>query len=112
PTGYLLAYAHPFTHFGFMTTWHVTDRLNLYNGAVNGWDRWIDQNYRWGYAGGFSWDSVDDRTNLTVTFNLGPNQFPRFFKADYQLAPNGVPQPPFLAGRRNLSYKSHNAFLT
>jgi hypothetical protein len=110
-TSYLFAYAHPFTQFGFMTTWHVTDRVNFYNGAVNGWDRWIDQNYRWGYSGALSWDSADDRTNFTLTLNLGPNQFPRFFKADYQLAPNGVPQPPFLAGRRNLSYNANNAIL-
>jgi hypothetical protein len=108
---YLFGYAHPFTHFGVMTTWHVTDRLNLYNGAVNGWDRWIDQNYRWGYAGGLEWDSPDDRTNVTVTFNWGPNQFPRFFKEGYNLTVNGVVSPPFLAGRRNLSYNKNNAIL-
>jgi hypothetical protein len=112
PSGsYLFGYSHPFTHFGLMSIWHATDQLNLYNGVVNGWDRWIDQNYRWGYSGAVSWDSKDDRTNLTVTYNVGPNQFPRFFAANYQLAPNGVPAPPFLARRRNLSYGSNNALL-
>lgn len=110
-TSYLFSYAHPFTHFGMMSIWHVTDRINLYNGAVNGWDRWINAQYRWGYAGGLSMDSQDSRTNLTVTLNAGPNQFPRFFGADYKLAPNGVPQPPFLAGRRNLLYNKNHAFL-
>jgi hypothetical protein len=111
-TSYMFAYAHPFTQFGVMSTWHVTDQWNLYNGVVNGWDRWIDQTYRWGYAGGGSWDSADGRTNLTMTLNWGPNQFPRFFPADYgALAPNGVPPPPFQAGRRNLSYGSNNAIL-
>jgi hypothetical protein len=109
--GYLFGFAHPFTHFGMMTTWHVTDRINLYNGAVNGWDRWINENYRWGYAGGVSWDSEDDRTNVTLTFNAGPNQFPRFFRQGYNLTLNGVTPPPFLAGRRNLAYSVNNAFL-
>ena len=39
----------PFTLFGFLTTLHVNERFNIYNGAVNGWDRWIDQNYRYSY---------------------------------------------------------------
>ncbi len=108
---YMFAYAQPFTHFGMMTTWHVTDRVNLYNGAVNGWDRWINANYRWGYAGGLSWDSKDERTNASLTFNVGPNQFPRFFGANYNFAPNGVPAPPFLASRRNLLYGRDIALL-
>lgn len=111
--GYLFGFAHPFTHFGVMSNWHVTDRLNLYNGVVNGWDRWIDQNYRWGYAGAASYDSADGKTNVSVSLNAGPNQFPSFFKAGYQFAPNGVPLPPFLAGRKNVLYgKNHAALVT
>ena len=107
--GYLFGYAQPFTHLGVMTTTYLTDRINLYNGVINGWDRWFNENYRWGYAGGISWESKDSRTNVTMTTTIGPNQFPYFFKADYDLAPNGVPQPPFLASRRNLSYNHDNA---
>jgi hypothetical protein len=110
-TSYMFSYAHPFTHFGIMSTWHVTDQLNLYNGVVNGWDRWIDRSFKWGYAGAASYDSADDRTNLTVTFNWGPNQFPNFFPANFQLAPNGVTQPPFLAGRRNLGFQHNDTIL-
>ena len=110
-TTYMFGYGQPYTHFGVMTNWHVTDRLNLFNGAVNGWDRWIDRNFRWGYAGGLVWDAPNDRTNLSVTLNVGPNQFPWFFKAGYQNEPNGVPPPPFLAGRRNLLYNKSNAVL-
>jgi hypothetical protein len=110
-TTYLFSYAQPFTHFGFMTNWHVTDRLNVFNGAVNGWDRWIDQNYRWGYAGGVVWDSPDERTNVTVTLNVGPIQFPYFFKANYRNEPNGVPPPSYLSGRRNPTYNKDNPVL-
>lgn len=112
-TSYLFAFAHPFTHVGVLSTWHVADRLNLYNGVVNGWDRWIDQNYRWGYAGGLSADSKDERTNFTATLNVGPNQFPNFFRAGYpsQLVPNGVPDPSYRSRQRNPSYNRNNAIL-
>ncbi|MCA1684552.1 MAG: porin [Planctomycetia bacterium] len=103
--------AQPFTHFGVMTTLHAADRWNLFNGLVNGWDRWIDRNERWGYVGGVVFDSVDGRTNLTLTVNLGPNQFPSFFRAGYPFTPNGVTTPPFLAGRKNLLYGHDHAFL-
>ena len=107
-TGYLFSYSHPFTHLGMMTTWHVTDRLNLFNGAVNGWDRWANQNDKWGYAGGLSWDSMDDRTNVTLTANLGPDQISR------DPATEGGPPPPpslraaaarpYVNGQRPLGY--------
>jgi hypothetical protein len=107
----MFGYAQPYTHFGFMTTWHVTDRFNLYNGAVNGWDRWINQNLRWGYAGGLVWDSPDERTNVSVSWNVGPNQFPFFFKLNYPNVPNGVPPPTYLSGRRNPTYNKDDAVL-
>ncbi len=108
---YMFGYSHPFTHFGVMSTWHVTDRLNLYNGAVNGWDRWINQNDRWGYAGGVSWDSADDRTSLSITINAGPIQSSRFFPVGYPLTPNGVTTPPYLARLRNVLYGGDSALL-
>ena len=36
----------PFTLFGTETILHLNERVNLINGAVNGWDRWIDSSYR------------------------------------------------------------------
>ncbi len=39
---YMFNYGQPFTHVGALATTHVTDRINLYNGTVNGWDRWFD----------------------------------------------------------------------
>lgn len=109
--GYLFGYSQPFTLVGAMTTWHVTDRLNLFNGLVNGWDRWLNARERWGYAGGLVYDSADSRTNATLTVNAGPNQFPSFFRADYAFTPNGVTNPPFLAGRKNVLYNQDRAFL-
>lgn len=108
---YMFSYAQPFTEFGMMTTFHLTDNVNIYNGAVNGWDRWINQTYRWHYTGGASWDSTDGRTNAAWTFDVGPIQFPRFFPARYPFTPNGVPQPPLLAGKKNPNYPDQG-FLT
>ena len=109
-TSYMFAFSHPFTNLGLMTIWHATDRFNVYNGVVNGSTRWFDTNYRWGYSGALSWESKDDATSLTFTCNLGPNQFPRYFPANFSQAqvPNGVVSPPFLARRRNLSYNANN----
>ncbi len=110
-TSNLFAFSLPYTNIGVMTTLHVNDQLNIYNGAVNGFDNWLSASNRWGYSGGVSWDSKDSRTNFTVTFNWGPNQFPGFFPANFQLAPSGVTQPPFLAGRRNRAFPTGNETL-
>jgi hypothetical protein len=98
------------------STWHVTDRLNVYNCAINGWDRWIDQNYKWGYMGGFSWSSkatVGDapKFNWTTILVWGPNQFPRYLPANTPIVPTGATPTPFLASRRNLGYGSNNRTL-
>jgi hypothetical protein len=110
-TSYLFGYAHPFTHVGMMSTWHVSDQINVYNGAINGWDRWINRHNRWGYTGGFSWDSKDGRTDLTFILTAAPQQFARFLPAGYPLPPNGIAPPPFLAQRRNIGYPGDNSVL-
>ena len=67
-----------------------TSGLNLYNGAVNGWDRWIDQNYRYSYLGGFSYNSRDLKTAVTSIVLTGPDQLPRFAPANSPFLPTGV----------------------
>ena len=77
---------------GVLTTLHVTDRINLYNGAINGWDRWINENYKWGYIGGFSWTSKDEKTSLAFTTVWGPNQFPNQLPGNQQIYPDRLRQ--------------------
>jgi hypothetical protein len=108
---YMFNYGQPFTHFGVLTTLHVGDRLKLYNGTVNGWDRWIDERYQWGYTGGFIWNSPGGRTSIAASMVWGPNQFPTFLPANTPVPPIGAPSPPFLAGRRNLGYGSNDRTL-
>ena len=74
---YMFNYGQPFTHMGVMTTLHVTDKINLYNGTINGWDRFIIERYHWGYIGGFSWTSKDEKTSLAFTTRLGPEPVPQ-----------------------------------
>lgn len=101
---YMFNYGQPFTHVGVLTTLHLTSRVNLYNGSINGWDRWINQRYLWGYIGGFSWTSKDAKTTLATTSIWGPNQFPDFLPAHQQLYLDGYVNIPSLAGLPNPGY--------
>lgn len=101
---YMFNYGQPFTHLGVLTTLHLSDRVKLFNGAINGWDRFVNLRYLWGYIGGFSWDSVDGRSHLAFTSVWGPNQFPNFLPADTQIFPTGYVDIPSLAGLPNPGY--------
>lgn len=97
----------PFTFFGFLSTLHLTDRINLYNGAVNGWDRWVDESYKWGYLGFATWKSRDEKTNITMIGCWVADQLPRFPAANTPLVPTATTPPnPILAGRANPFYAS------
>ncbi len=100
---YLFNYT-PFTLVGFITTLHVNERFNIYNGAVNGWDRWIDKNYRYSYIGGFNYNSRDLQTSVTSIVITGPNQLPRFAPANSPFLPTGVVTNPALQRKVNPYY--------
>jgi hypothetical protein len=112
---YMFNYGQPFTHLGVLTTTHVTDRLNWYNGTVNGWDRGWDARYEMGYIGGINYAFNDDKTNLAVSYVWGPDQFPSFIPPGQNVQPTGTPvTPPQFAGVSN-TYYSHayrNLFTT
>ncbi len=101
---YMFNYGQPFTHFGMLTKLHLTEHLNLYNGTINGWDRWIDENYRWGYIGSLAYTSEGARNHFALTGIWGPNQFPRFLPANQPLYPTGYINIPSLAGLPNPGY--------
>ena len=103
-SSYVDYYANPFTLFGVLTTLHLTDQITLYNGAVNGWDRWIDAHDKWNYTGGFTWFSGDGRTEWTITVDSGPSQYPRFLPPTLVPFPTGTVPTPALVGRQNPDY--------
>ena len=100
---YLFNYT-PFTLFGVLTTLHLSERINIYNGAVNGWDRWIDRNYRYSYVGGINYNSRDLKTSVTSVVLTGPDQLPRFAPANSPFLPTGVVTTPALQGKANPYY--------
>ena len=73
----------PFTYLGAMTSLQVGDRFTMVNGAVNGADRWFDQNYHFSYLGGINWNSKSQRSSLTSFMLVGPNQLPFFPSVQY-----------------------------
>ena len=104
---YMFNYGQPFTHLGVLTTTHVTDKLNWYNGTVNGWDRGFDSRYEMGYLGGINYTFNEDKTNLAVSYVWGPNQFPSFIPPGQNIQPTGTPvTPPQFAGVRNTYYSN------
>jgi hypothetical protein len=111
---YMFNYGQPFTHTGLMTTWHVSDRLNLYGGTTTGWDRFMNDKYKWGYMGGFAWTSEDEKLNITGIYSLIHGQFPDFFAADTTIYPFGQAWPPYRAGQNNIYYQDswRNFFTT
>jgi Putative beta-barrel porin-2, OmpL-like. bbp2 len=93
-----------FTYFGALATTHVSDRLDLYYGQVNGPNRWIDTSYVWNSLVGLKWNSADGRTTILDYFRVGPDQLPYFPPANTQFPVPGFPPPPFMAGKRNVGY--------
>jgi hypothetical protein len=99
----------PFTFFGMLGVLHLLEenRADLYAGTVNGWDRWINQSYRWGVLGGYSLSSRSKKTTLNMFCQIGPDQLPSYPPANSPFLPTGVTPAPFLAGRRNLGYAAN-----
>lgn len=71
--------SEPFTHTGALTTYNVSDDLQVYNGYVTGWDSGFEDNGD-AYIGGFK-STVSDRSTFIYTLALGrfnENQFTNF----------------------------------
>ncbi len=108
---YMFNYGQPFRHVGVLTTLHLTPQLNLFNAAINGWDRWINENYIWGYTGGFNWTSKDTKTNVAFTCVWGPNQFPHYLAGNQGIYPTGYINIPSAALRPNPRYATNERTL-
>ena len=110
---YMFNYGQPFTHSGVLTTWHYNKNINIYNAAINGWDRQFNSKYVWGYMGGFSYTSDSNKTSFTSIFIEGPNQFPTFLNASRNpIYPTGQVVPPAqFQGQQNPGYTSNQRFL-
>ncbi len=100
----------PFTFLGVQADIHITDRLDYFHGTMNGWDRWFNENYRWGYYTGVIAKSKSGKTIFNSFVTVGPDQLPRFAPANAPYLPTGVISPIAFAGRPNPNYIHNNRF--
>jgi hypothetical protein len=100
---YMLNYT-PFTFFGALASLHLSDRANFFAGTIDGYDRWPNKPYKWGFIGAATWTSRDQKMTLVIGGADAYDQLPRFPPADAPYVPVGVPSPPFMAGQVNPYY--------
>lgn len=93
----------PFTFFGAYANLHVHERLNVFSGTIDGFDRWPNEPYKWGYMGGTTWTSRNQKLNLVIGGASAYDQLPIFPPANTPYLPVGVPSN-FLSGRPNPFY--------
>lgn len=104
---YMFNYGQPFTHWGLMTTWNVSENLVIYNGSPQGWDRFQNANARYGYMGGFSWTGLEGKMNLTFIYSHNSNVYPRFINQV-----NSAGALPVLQANSNFTDRSLNLWTT
>jgi Putative beta-barrel porin-2, OmpL-like. bbp2 len=109
---YMMNYT-PFTFFGAYANLHVHERLNVWSGTIDGFDRWPNEPYKWGYMGGTSWTSRNQKLNMVLGGTAVYDQLPIFPPANATDLPIGVPGPGFLPGRPNPFYnKSMRGYIS
>ncbi len=70
---YTMQYGEPFTHTGLLGESDLGP-LKLQAGLTRGWDNWENNNNEYGFLGGVSWTSNDDRTSLAFAIHTGPEE--------------------------------------
>ncbi len=94
----------PFTFFGAYAKVNFHPRLSSFSGTIDGFDRWPNEPYKWGYIGGFNWTSRDGKLNLVIGGASAYDQLPIFPPPNATYLPVGVPGPGFLPRRPDPFY--------
>lgn len=94
----------PFTFFGGYAKLNLHSRLNVWSGTIDGFDRWPNEPYKWGFIGGMSWTSRDQKLNIVIGGADAYDQLPIFPPPYARDLPIGVPGPGFLPRRPNPFY--------
>ncbi len=68
---YTMQYGEPFTHTGILGKWVAAERLTVYSGIVNGWDKFDAETDRASYLGGASWVLPNEATTLNFGIITG-----------------------------------------
>jgi len=72
---YTMQYGEPFTHTGVLAATDVGP-VKLQAGVTRGWDNWETNYDEYGFLGGASWTSYDERTSLAFALHTGPEEGP------------------------------------
>lgn len=67
---YTKQYGEPFTHTGCLAATEVGP-VKLQAGLTRGWNNWENSNDDYGFLGGMSWTSQDERTSLAFALHTG-----------------------------------------
>ena len=108
---YMFNYGQPFTHFGMLSRLHLSDRITLFNGTINGWDRWIDRHYVWGYIGGLSWTRKTAGTTSCLPGSGGRTSSRGSWVTTTTCTPPATSISRRLAGLPNPGYKRNDRTL-
>jgi hypothetical protein len=68
---YTMQYGEPRTHTGLLATSEPWPGWTFQYGFTRGWDTWEDPNSTFGFLGGITFTSRDDRTSLSATVHTG-----------------------------------------
>ncbi len=68
---YTMQYGEPFTHTGVLTTYDAYERLKLYFGVVNGWDKFDAVSDRASLLMGSSWTLPNEKSILNFSLITG-----------------------------------------
>ena len=104
-------YGQPFTHSGMLTTLHLTKNINVYNGAVNGWDRQFDMQVYLELHRRLQ-RHVQERQDLAghdLHLRAPTSSRPSCPLSQNPIYPTGsIPPPPQFAGKTNPGYNSND----
>ena len=64
---YTMQYGEPFTHTGGLGEWKYSDRLTVWAGLVNGWDKFDALTNQTAFLGGFKWTPCHEQYSITLT---------------------------------------------
>jgi hypothetical protein len=102
----------PFTFFGAYARLTLHERLNVWSGTIPGFDRLPNEPYKWGFIGGMSWTSRNQKMNIVIGGANAYDQLPTFPPPNAQDLPVGVPGPGFRPRQPDPFYnKSRRGYL-
>ncbi len=68
---YSMQYGEPFTHTGALASYSTSSQLTFHAGFTRGWDNWEDTTETYGFLGGVTWTSCNERSSIAFALHTG-----------------------------------------